>query len=215
MIKLCGMRRREDISYINEFPPDYMGMILSQGFGRSVTADTAAEITRDLKKGIKKVGVFVNEPAPNIIAAAEKIGLDVIQLHGNEDREYINKLKGLGLPLWKAVRVREESDIYRAEELCCDCLLLDSYVSGVVGGTGVTADRNVIARAKISLPFFLAGGINADNLPAALEISGNIDISGGAETEGVKDREKIKNIMERIRAYESEKHRAFHSPRTY
>lgn len=206
MIKLCGIRRREDVSYINQFPPDYMGMILSKGFKRTIAPDLAAEITRDLKKGIKKVGVFVDEPIDNVKACADMLGLDVIQLHGNEDTKYLSSLKDLGLPLWKAVRVRSPEDIYKAEKLPCDCLLLDSFVKGTVGGTGVTADWDIIKNADMKKPFFLAGGINADNLAVALEVSPNIDISGGAETDGVKDREKIKDIIERVRSYENGKH---------
>lgn len=195
MIKLCGIRRAEDVSYINEAAPDYMGMILSRGFRRTVDIITAADITRNLKKGIKKVGVFVDEPLESVKAAAELIGLDVIQLHGGEDGRYITQLKALDIPVWKAVRVRTEEDIKAAEALPCEFLLLDSFVKSAVGGTGVKADWDIIKQTEINKPFFLAGGINADNLAAALTVTPNIDISGGTETDGVKDSEKIMEIM--------------------
>ena len=195
MIKLCGMRREEDISYANEFLPDHIGFILSKGFRRTVDIDFAAELVKKLDSRIKKVGVFVDEYPENVKKAADMLKLDAVQLHGSEDREYIKSLN-INIPLWKAVRVRTAEDIYRAEELGCDHLLLDSFVQGAVGGSGVKGDWELIKNTKISLPFFLAGGINADNLSDALSVSENVDISGGTETDGVKDREKIKRIME-------------------
>lgn len=203
MIKLCGMRRAEDISYANEFLPDHIGFILSKGFRRTVDINFAAELVKKLDSRIKKVGVFVDEDPENVKKAADMLGLDVIQLHGSEDREYIKSLN-INIPLWKAVRVRTAEDIYRAEELGCDHLLLDSFVQGAVGGSGVKGDWELIKSTKISLPFFLAGGINADNLSDALSVSENVDISGGTETGGVKDRKKIKRIME---IYRKEDHK--------
>ena len=198
MIKLCGIRRHEDVLIVNYYLPDFIGMILTSGFKRTVDMDTAAELSKKLDKRIKKVGVFVNEPADNVKAAAERLGLDVIQLHGNEDREYIRSLEGI-CEIWKAVRVRSSEDIYRGEELGCDMLLLDSFVKNTVGGTGVTADWNIIQNTDISLPYFLAGGIGEDNIAAALKISPNIDLSGSVETDRVKDREKIRRITELYR----------------
>lgn len=196
MIKLCGMRRAEDISYVNEFLPDHIGFILAEGFRRTVDADTAGELVKKLDRRIKKVGVFVDTPFEKVKYAAEKIGLDVLQLHGNEDWEYIGKIKSLGLPIWKAVRVRTSEDILNAQKLDCECLLLDSFTKETVGGSGKVADWSIISKTEICKPFFLAGGINAENISEALEICENIDLSGGVETGGVKDREKIKRVME-------------------
>lgn len=198
MIKLCGIRRREDVNIVNEFLPDFIGMILTDGFRRTVDMNTAEELSVLLDKRIKKVGVFVNEPVGNVRTAAEKLGLDVIQLHGDEDREYIRSLS-VKCEIWKAVRVRSPEDIYNAEKLGCHRLLLDSFVKNAVGGTGITADWNIIRNTDISLPYFLAGGIGEDNIAAALEICPDIDLSGSVETDGVKDREKIRRITELYR----------------
>ncbi|MGN1103200.1 MAG: phosphoribosylanthranilate isomerase [Huintestinicola sp.] len=198
MIKLCGIRRREDVSIVNEFLPDFIGMILTEGFRRTVDMNTAEELSVLLDKGIKKVGVFVNEPQENVRSAVSRLGLDVIQLHGDEDREYIRSLS-VKCEIWKAVRVRSPEDIYNAEKLGCHRLLLDSFVKNAVGGTGVTADWNIIRNTDISLPYFLAGGIGEDNIAAALEICPDIDLSGSVETDGVKDREKIRRITELYR----------------
>lgn len=198
MIKLCGIRRREDVNIVNEFLPDFIGMILTEGFRRTVDMDTAEELSKLVDKRIKKVGVFVNEPAENVRTAASRLDLQVIQLHGDEDREYIRSLS-VKCEIWKAVRVRSSEDIYSAEKLGCDRLLLDSFVKNAVGGTGVTADWDIIKNTNISLPYFLAGGIGEDNIAAALEICPNIDLSGSVETDGVKDREKVRRITELYR----------------
>ena len=198
MIKLCGMRRTDDVRIINEFLPDYMGMILTQGFRRTVDIDTAKQLSDLTDIHIKKVGVFVNEPADNVKRIAELLSLDVIQLHGDEDRAYIRSLVGI-CEVWKAVRVQSAEDIYRGEELGCDMLLLDSFVKGAVGGTGITADWDIIKNAHISLPYFLAGGIGEHNISKALEICPNVDLSGSVETDGVKDREKIRRVTELYR----------------
>ena len=113
MIKLCGMRREEDIAYANEFLPDFVGYILAEGFRRTVDIGFAARISRSLDSRIKKVGVFVDTPVDTVKRAAESIGLDVIQLHGSEDSAYIKAL-GHDTDLWKAVRVQSEEDIYSA-----------------------------------------------------------------------------------------------------
>ncbi len=203
MIKLCGMRRIEDVRIINEFLPDYMGMILTCGFKRTVDTDTAKQLSDLTDSRIKKVGVFVNEPADNVRRTAEMLSLDVIQLHGDEDREYIRSLGGI-CEIWKAVRVRSADDIHRSEELGCDMLLLDSFVKGAVGGTGVVADWDIIKNANISLPYFLAGGIGEHNISKALDICPNVDLSGSVETDGVKDREKIRRITELYRSRKEE-----------
>lgn len=195
MIKLCGMRRTEDIAYVNEFRPDYIGMILAEGFRRSVDINTALSLVNELEDGIKKVGVFVDTPIDRVRAAAEILRLDAIQLHGNENADYLNALRDLNIPLWKAVRVSCSEDITAAEKSGADMLLLDSFVKGRVGGTGVAADWDIIRNTEINTPFFLAGGINADNISEAMTVSKNIDISGGIETDGFKDREKIKAVM--------------------
>ncbi|MCM1577169.1 MAG: phosphoribosylanthranilate isomerase [Ruminococcus sp.] len=202
MLKLCGMRREEDIEIINEFPPEFMGMILSKGFGRSIEISQAEKLLKILDPKIKAVGVFVNESPETVSRTTEHLKLAAVQLHGSEDGDYINTLRKL-LPkntlIFKAVKVRTTEDIANADNMGSDFLMLDSFVKGKAGGTGQTFDWSVVSSANIGTPFFLAGGITPENLPAALAVSGNIDISGGVETEGVKDREKIKSVYERMK----------------
>lgn len=198
-LKLCGMRRREDIDYMNEYRPDYVGFILSDGFRRSVGLGTFCELAGCLDKGIKRVGVFVNEPLQELLKYYPE-ELDVFQLHGDEDEKYIGQLRR-NVPenceIWKAVRVKSAADIERWNSSGADKLLLDAFQEGAVGGTGKTADWSVITAANIEKPFFAAGGINAGNftVAAATLKPFGIDLSGGIETDGIKDKDKIAEIL--------------------
>lgn len=215
MIKLCGMQRAQDIEAANKMLPDYIGMILSDGYRRTITPDTAITLLGMLDRRIKSVVVFVDDDVDYIVKYVTDIQdkccrhPDVIQLHGHEDAQYISalreafRLNGLNdISIWKAARVRNSDDIIAAFALQADCLVLDSYVAGAAGGTGVKADWELIRRtvgrcieSSAKTAFFLAGGINCDNLAEALSVSPNVDLSGGIETDGFKDADKIAVVM--------------------
>lgn len=199
MIKLCGIKRPQDIEYINEFIPDYIGFILADGYKRTISVEYAKELTEKLNPYTKTVGVFVNQPVEFIKNAVDKIGLSAYQLHGDEDAEYIKKARSLiDADVWKAVRVRSQQDIINADNLGADMLVIDSFTENVYGGSGKTADWNLIRNTKINTQYFLAGGIDINNINEALEITApynGIDISSGIETNGFKDRNKIAEIM--------------------
>ena len=202
-IKLCGVRRPEDIALMNEFLPDCVGFVFA-GEKRRVSPETAAELAAGLDRRIRKVGVFVNEEPRAVARAAKLAGLDVVQLHGDEDAACVAALRGLlpGTAVWKAVRVRDESSIPAALSLGADLLLLDSFSREAYGGTGKTADFGLVRRAGLRVPFFLAGGLNEANLERAVrEVNPyGVDISSGIETGGVKDRRKIERVMRILRA---------------
>ena len=185
-IKICGMRRVDDILYVNTYRPDYAGFILSEGFKRTVDMDTFCELERLLNKEIKRVGVFVNEPIENILKSfAQK--LDVIQLHGEENEKYINMLReNCNCEIWKAVRVKNADDIAKADALPVHKLLIDSFSEGNYGGTGKRVDLEIFSRVNLSKPFFLAGGLNEDNICDAMEKVQpyGVDFSSSVETEG-------------------------------
>ena len=183
-IKICGMRRVDDILYVNTYHPDYAGFILSEGFTRTVDIDTFYDLELLLNKEIKRVGVFVNEPTESILKYyADK--LDVIQLHGEENAEYIDKLReNCDCEIWKAVRMKCADDIAKADALPVHKLLIDSFSAGSYGGTGKCA-----------------GGLNEDNICYAMEKVQpyGVDFSSSVETDGFKDENKIKRIVETIR----------------
>ncbi len=195
-IKLCGLRRQEDIDAVNRYLPDFAGFVFASS-PRQVDARTAAELIGLLCPSVKSVGVFVNEPLERLGEIVKEAKLDIVQLHGDENEDYVTAAKKLGLPVWKAVRVRTAQDIRAAQKFPVDALLLDSFLRDAYGGTGKVANWEAIAQARPQMPFFLAGGLHAGNIAEAVrQIKPyGVDISGGIETDGYKDREKIRQIM--------------------
>ena len=201
-LKFCGMRRVEDIKYMNECRPDYVGFILSDGFRRSIDFGTFCELNTYLDKDIKRVGVFVNEPVENILHCAYNESLDVIQLHGDENEDYIKTLsKDFSGEIWKAVRAKSPEDIEREQKKSCEKLLIDSFSEESVGGTGKRINTEIVKSAKIEKPFFIAGGITAENIAEIVRDTKpyGVDLSSGIETDGFKDLQKMKSIMEILR----------------
>lgn len=199
-IKICGLSRPEDILAINEYPPDYIGFVFSKS-RRRVTEEQARLLKASLSPQIEAAGVFVNEPVSFIAGLVEKGIIDLVQLHGDEDEAYIQSLKQeLSCPIIKAVRVQSKEQIIEAQRLPCDYLLYDTYSKNAYGGTGDRFSWDMIPK-DMSKPIFLAGGINESNAPQAVkEVRPYcIDVSSGAETDGFKDKEKIKQIINIVR----------------
>lgn len=194
-IKICGLRRQCDINYVNEYRPDYAGFILSKPFRRYIAPENAAQLISQLSGGITPVGVFVDEPVEYVMAAAKTAKIGIIQLHGNEDVEYIKSLKAtVNLPIIKAFKVQTKCDIAAAKASIADYVMLDSGT-----GTGTSFDWSLIS--GVGRKFFLAGGINAENAASAIANHHPyaLDISSGAETDGVKDKAKIEALLTAVR----------------
>lgn len=197
-IKLCGMFRDCDIDYANEAKPDYVGFIL--GFPKShrnIDAETTRRLRSRLDTGIKAVGVFVNSPETTCAEYADCGIIDVIQLHGDEDADFIRRLRELtGAPIIKAAKIRTPEDIGRVQALGADYVLLDNGT-----GTGKMFDHSLLDGAEIRQPFFLAGGLTPENLRQAAESVRPycVDLSSGVETDRLKDREKMLEAVRVIR----------------
>ena len=218
-IKICGMRRIEDIEAANACRPDFIGFILSPGFRRSVTPEAAEQLARKLAPGILKVGVFVDESIETVADAAGF--LDLIQLHGKEDNSYIRDLRGRlaktndprgrwtngtndprGRLLIQAFRIKCAGDLKRAMKSEADYLLLDNGT-----GTGEAFDWSLINDADVqqsgedNRPWILAGGLGPDNLAEAVRRYRPyaVDLSSGAETEGWKDPKKMARCVQAVR----------------
>lgn len=199
-VKLCGLRRTEDVEMVNEAAPDYAGFVFADS-RRRVTVREGAALRARLAPGIQAVGVFVNESPLTVAQTAQAAMLDIIQLHGDEDADYLNALRAqCALPIWKAVRVRTADDIAAADALPVAALLLDSFSPAQYGGTGMLANLAVIGAARPQKPFFLAGGLRLDTVrDAVMHVRPDgVDLSGGFETDGVKDRARLKQLMEEI-----------------
>lgn len=196
-IKICGLRRREDILAVNEAKPDYCGFIIEfPSSFRSVTADEVRELVKELDPEIRPVGVFVNVPMELVRTLLDDGTLALAQLHGQEDESYIRELKTYTDKLIiKAFSIKTAEDIEKALQSPTDYILLDQ--GG--GGTGKTFDWSLIP--EIQRPFFLAGGIGASNLGQAIrEIHPYaVDLSSSVETEKRKDPMKIRQVVDIVR----------------
>ena len=189
-VKICGLFRDGDIDLVNAARPDYIGFVFYKKSHRNVSLEQAAALKSRLAGGIKAVGVFVDETFEDIVKYALSGVFDVIQLHGSEDNGYITALKEkTGIEVWKAFKLRSEADVKTAENSAADMLVLDNGK-----GTGYTFDWSLLK--NINRDYFLAGGINTENIAAAAKLSPyGVDCSSGAETDGRKDREKINYIV--------------------
>ena len=208
-IKICGIRREEDIKIVNQFLPDFIGFILVTQSKRYVSPETIIKLKKNLNPKIKTVGVFVNESLDNINSIKERCGLDIIQLHGEESPEFCNNIHG---EVWKTIGVNVKDNSFILPPLSysqfTNLILLDSHVKGERGGTGTTFDWNIISSIQNEINIGLAGGVDITNISLAKKITGLklIDVASGSETNGIKDIEKIKKIIREIKEefYEQE-----------
>lgn len=195
-IKICGLKRNEDIDFANTLKPDFIGFIFAAKSKRYVPPETAAKLRMNLLPCIKAVGVFVNEPTENIAELFNNGIIDMAQLHGNESEEYIFSLRRLtDKPIIKAFKVESPDDIKNATLSSADLILLDNGD----GGTGKAFNWTLIK--NIGRPFFLAGGLNSDNVSEAVRLTQPyaVDTSSGVETENIKDFTKMRKFINTVR----------------
>ena len=200
-IKLCSMRRFQDIDIVNEAGPDYIGFIFVPGRSRAVTPEQAQVLRERLRPGIRAVGVFIDED-PRIPAEyARRRIIDMIQLHGSEDEAYMKQLRALtDIPVIKAFRIRCPADIAAANAFPAEHVLLDAGA----GGSGEIFDWSLLGGMRRR--FFLAGGLDAGNVADALAAAPSgmveaVDVSSGVETDGWKDPEKIRAFVNAVRLF--------------
>jgi phosphoribosylanthranilate isomerase len=196
-IKMCGLRRPEDIEFANRVKPDYIGYVFAEKSKRYIAPEKAAELTKLLDGDIVPVGVFVDETMENVIAAVKMGAVKMVQLHGSESEDFISELKSRGIPVIKAFQVGSAEDIAAAERSCADMVLLDSGK-----GSGQTFDWSLIG--SIKRPYLLAGGITAENATQAIRQLRpfGVDASSCLETDGFKDIAKMKAFAQAVRAAE-------------
>ena len=196
-IKICGLTRLEDIEAANALLPDYIGFVFWERSKRNVSKEQAKELKSRLDSRIKAVGVFVDAEI-DFIADLVSCGIiDVAQLHGSEDEDYISQLRERlgGAEIIKAFNINKIESFDEAEKSSADHIMIDSGK-----GSGITFDWSKLERLK--RPYFLAGGLSIENISEVLE---NIkpfavDVSSGVETDGLKDRAKMKRFVESVRS---------------
>ncbi len=198
-VKICGLTRLYDIDAVNVIKPDYIGFVFAKST-RQVSADTAQLLKKHLGEEIKTVGVFVNEKLDKILQICDTCGLDLIQLHGDENETFIfNLKKRISQEIIKAIRVQNMEQMRQVQDFPCEYILLDTYDPHQYGGSGKSFDWTMIP--PMNKPFFLAGGLHINNVEQAMSQCKPfcLDISSGVEVNGVKDFQKMKNIVEKIR----------------
>lgn len=198
-IKICGLSRPCDIECVNEVGPDYIGFVFAKS-RRQVSCEQAALLKKMLRPDICAVGVFVNEEPEKAAQLVKDEIIDMVQLHGQEDEAYIGYLRRLlekkPCSIIKAFSVKSPEDVERACRCSADYILLDHGA----GGTGRAFDWSMIGR--IGRPFFLAGGLGAENIEAAARTGAfALDVSSGVETEGRKDPQKIEMCVRKIKGW--------------
>lgn len=194
-IKFCGLKRICDIEAANELKPDFIGFVFWPKSKRYVTPDTAADLKSRLSPEIKAVGVFIDEDVCDVARLLNENIIDIAQLHGSEDEEYMRKLRELsGKPIIRAVQIHEDNDITEAKASSAEYVLLDSGTGG-----GKKFDWRLLA--DIDREYFLAGGLDCSNVAEAIKELHPfaVDVSSGIETNGVKDIDKMKNFLQEVR----------------
>lgn len=194
-VKICGLRRTCDIEAANELRPDYVGFVFANGSKRYVSPEEAKVLRSMLDPGISAVGVFVDADPSFIEDILDSGTIDMIQLHGNEDGGYIDRLRSSSsAPIVKAFRIGDGMDVDEIMSCPADHIMLDSGA-----GTGNVFDWNMIE--NMNRPYFLAGGLSADNVEEAIERLHPfaVDVSSGIETDGFKDKTKMAAFVAAVR----------------
>lgn len=194
-IKLCGLSRWADIAAANALQPEYIGFVFAPNSKRVVTVEQATRLKQNLNRGIQTVGVFVDAEPEQVAELLNSNLLDLVQLHGKEDADYIHRLRTLtSKPILKAYQLQTEADALQAQESAADICVLDSGA-----GTGNTFDWTLLK--IVTRPYFLAGGLTVDKVTAAVNRFHPyaVDVSSGIETDGRKDPKKMAAFVAAVR----------------
>lgn len=189
-VKICGLSTKEAVKTTVSAGADYIGFVFAPS-KRQVTLEQAAELAKLIPVNVKKVGVFVSPSRAELLEAVDKVGLDFVQVHG----QVVDKLfENLPCGSIQAVQVDGEGHVPNSQ---ADYLLFDAPVAG----SGQTFDWGRLDTTELAQPFFIAGGLNEDNVARAIQHFSPfaVDVSSGVETNGQKDHEKIRRFIERVK----------------
>lgn len=202
-IKICGITRLEDALSAARFGADAVGFVFADS-PRRVSPVQARDIAREMPGRPARVGVFVDSPPEEVLRIAEYCGLDLVQLHGNEDTEYCDALGDRAI---KALRVAEKADLLKVRDFRCRAVLLDGYAKTANsgngnGGGGAGIDWKMLRVIKSGRPVIVAGGLQPGNVAAAVKETHpyGVDVSSGVESApGIKDPVLMYEFIERAR----------------
>lgn len=209
-IKVCGMRDAANLMQVAELNPDFIGFIFYDQSPRFVGEELEADVVKALPRSIRKVGVFVNASPDFILKAIRKYDLQYAQLHGNETPDVCKSLRMKGVNIIKAFRLDETFNFsmlnnYKPQ---CDFFLFDAKGDNP-GGNGIQFDWSLLKQYDNDKPFFISGGIGLDNIDQIEQLKGmklyGVDVNSMVETApAVKDVEKLKALIARVRPVEEE-----------
>jgi len=189
-VKICGLSTKEAVETAVSAGADYIGFVFAPS-KRQVTLEEAAELAKLIPVNFKKVGVFVSPSRAQLLEAIEKVGLDLVQVHGQVADALFEDLSCASI---QAVQVDGNGHVPNSQ---ADYLLFDAPVAG----SGKTFDWGQLDTSGLAQPFFIAGGLNEDNVEEAIQhfTPYAVDVSSGVETDGQKDQEKIRRFIERVK----------------
>ncbi|MCR9131977.1 MAG: phosphoribosylanthranilate isomerase [bacterium] len=205
-VKICGITNLEDARFASGALVDYLGFIFVESSPRYIDPEKAGAIINWVE-GPNKVGVFMDQPLDDVNVLAKFSGIDYVQLHGQETIEYCQLIEK---PIIKVIHVGETSTKEEIEaqvalySKVAEFLLFDTKANGKFGGTGITFDWSLLNEIADDTPFFLAGGLTPENVSEAIESVRPyaVDLNSGVEEEpGLKDFEKIEQLMENLKSY--------------
>ncbi len=200
-VKICGITRAEDALAAAEHGADAIGLVFYSRSLREVDTEQARLIVGALPPFVTVVGLFVDPAPTQVRTVLEEVSVDVLQFHGNEPAEVC---KGFGRPYIKAVPMRDDIDLFAVarDHVSAQALLLDTFVSGTPGGTGVSFDWSRIP-PNLDKPLILAGGLTPENVANAIGLVNPyaVDVSGGVEAEkGIKDASRIAAFIREVKS---------------
>ena len=198
-IKICGMTRAADVRAAVAAGVDALGFVFAPRSKRVLDPALAAELVAQVPAFVSRVGLFMDQDAPEVAAVLDRVPLNLLQFHGAEDAGFCRQF---GLPYIKAVSMATENAVQQAEEAFTDAsaLLLDSHPAGQVGGTGVVFDWSAIP--PVSMPLVLAGGLNPGNIRQAVQQvrPWAVDVSSGVESApGIKSEQLMCEFIQEAR----------------
>jgi phosphoribosylanthranilate isomerase len=198
-VKVCGMTTLADAEHAASHGAWAIGLIHHPDSPRYVAPETAEEIGAALKRRCEIAGVFVNSTLDDVIEAAERENLTLLQFHGEEGPSFcVEARRRTGAKVIKAMRINSAADVQSAEAFRTDFHLFDAYWHGIHGGTGKSFDWDLVAKRRSKVPMILAGGLTAENVAGALELVKPyaVDVVSGVEAEpGRKDQAKVEAFL--------------------
>ena len=196
-IKVCGITNIEDARTAAEAGADAIGLVFAES-SRKVNVEEAQEVAAALPKDVLKVGVFVNEEPGEVVRIAREVGLDYVQLHGDEGPEDVTAARGGGVKVIKALRVRGAADLAEIEGYGADLYLLDAYSEKARGGTGTRFDWGLAKSLKGRANILISGGLGPENVRDAVSFfePWGVDASSSLESApGKKDRDRVRRFV--------------------